>query len=164
MSATAAKLPIIRNSGRVASWLLPRKPVTSVEAAASDGIRPMNSDEAITPTMPMIAAIGISTSVISHITTNTMVTVSPTCACAQDEIAAKSSIAHRANAAQAKVTTAAPTMPASPSANAARTSLMMMTLCTSVPNANRKATLYMNGACGRLRMTVVRCSCASAPA
>src|SRR6516165_11905828 len=83
MSAIAAKLPISRKSGSAANWKLPRKSVTSVEAAPKEGSRPMNRDELITPTMPMIEAIGSSTSVISHMTMNTMMTVEPTCALTQ---------------------------------------------------------------------------------
>jgi hypothetical protein len=40
---TAAKLPIIRNSGRVATWLLVRKLVASVAKALTAGVKPVNS-------------------------------------------------------------------------------------------------------------------------
>ena len=85
MPAVAAKLPIIRKSGSVPTWLLVRKPSASVANALSAGSNPMISAAPTRPTIPMTAASGTSPSMNSHRQRKAYSTSSPICRWAQLE-------------------------------------------------------------------------------
>ncbi len=64
--ATAAKLPIMRNSGRTASWSLVTYSTTTVPNTARAGLRPTIRAVPTTPTRPIAAAIGTSRKTSAH--------------------------------------------------------------------------------------------------
>src|SRR5262245_66569246 len=77
MPDTAAKLPIMRNSGKVATWLFIRNVVASVANALTAGANPVNKADPTMPVSPMTAASGTWVSMSSHMTIKAIVTARP---------------------------------------------------------------------------------------
>src|SRR5262245_45145106 len=164
MPDTAAKLPIIRNSGNVATWLLVRKVVASVAKALVAGAMPTNRAAPTMPVSPMTAASGTCANIRIHMTVNATATAAPMFWPAHRAASEKSnrSIAPNAStAAPSTSTMAITTGDSAPACRAARSvARAVTTACTSVAMPSRTATANMNGACGSCRMTVVRPCCA----
>ena len=93
MPAATAKLPIIRNSGSVATWALVRNSPASVASTLPEDLHPLKSAVPPSPINPETGASGICRNTPSHRKPNAIRTNAPGWVCANDARPAKSIIA-----------------------------------------------------------------------